>query len=427
MKKLFAIISSCWLIMILFWPTQGLAEDKKKTFSQAELEQMMAPIALYPDSLLSQILMASTYPDDVQKAVKWSKSHPDEKGDNAVKAVQKKNWAPSVMSLVAFPQVLEMMGEKPKWVVQVGDAFLAEPDKVMDTVQSLRHKAKKAGYLKNNKEQKITETSSGGQSVIIIEPANPAIVYVPVYNPVVVYGPWLWPAYAPYYYYPPGYRYGAAAFGFGVGVGVTYALWGNVNWAHSTVNINVHTYNNININHINSNHVYVNSIHTNNVNINNVNVNNIKRNNINTNNFNKNDINSNNFNKNDFNSNNFNKSLTSSQNRDAERQRAQQSLTNRGINPSTERQNLFGSGGESMRNQLSGSNRSQGLGGMENRGNWNRFTSQSGHNSLQNFNGDHALSGIRNSEGTFRSFDRGTFSNRSMGSGGGGGGFRGRR
>ena len=130
-----------------------------KPFSKEQLDQMTAQVALYPDPLLSQVLMASTYPADVAEAAKWSRAHPDDKGDEAVEKVQDQPWDPSVQSLVAFPQVIIMMGEKPDWVKDLGDAFLAQPDDVMDSVQRLRVAAQKAGNLKSNDEVIVkTET-----------------------------------------------------------------------------------------------------------------------------------------------------------------------------------------------------------------------------------------------------------------------------
>ena len=125
------------------------------TFTKEQLDQMLAPIALYPDSLLSQILMAATYPADVADAAKWSKANPDKKGDAAVKAVQDQPWDPSVQSLAAFPQVLDMMGAKPDWVQKLGDAFLASSKDVLDAVQRLRTKAQQAGNLKTTEQQKV--------------------------------------------------------------------------------------------------------------------------------------------------------------------------------------------------------------------------------------------------------------------------------
>jgi len=252
MRKLLAIFSNTLLAAMLCL-SQGAAQAEA-TFSEAELDQMMAPIALYPDALLSQILMATTYPADVAEAVKWSKNNPKQEGDATVDAVQDKSWDPSVMSLVAFPQVLSMMGEKPDWVQNVGDAFLAESETVMDAVQKLRKKAKDEGNLETTEQQKvIIEEPSSSETVIIIEPADPQVVYVPTYNPTVIYGTWWWPHYTPWYYYPPGYGFGSAVMrgiGFGIGIGITNSLWGGCHWGRGrgSVNINVNKYNNINVN-----------------------------------------------------------------------------------------------------------------------------------------------------------------------------------
>ena len=202
--------------------------------------------------------MASTYPVDVAEAAKWSRAHSEQKGDDAVKMVENEPWDPSVQSLVAFPQVIIMMGEKPDWVKDLGDAFLAQPEDVMDSVQRLRAQAQKAGNLKTNEQVKVsTETVTMEQTaapaqVIVIEPAKPEVVYVPSYNPTVVYGAWPYPAYPPYYVpYPPGYWFSSAVMtgiAWGVGIGVSNALWGGCNWGRGDVNINVNRYNNINSN-----------------------------------------------------------------------------------------------------------------------------------------------------------------------------------
>jgi len=122
--------------------TDQTEKTPKVTFSQEQLDQALAPVALYPDSLLAQLLMASTYPEQVAEAAKWSKENPKMKGDEAVKAVSDKPWDSSVASLVAFPQVLEMMSNKPDWVKTLGDMFLNDPDAVVSTIQKLRYKAK---------------------------------------------------------------------------------------------------------------------------------------------------------------------------------------------------------------------------------------------------------------------------------------------
>jgi hypothetical protein len=230
-------------------------------YGKEQIDQLTAQIALYPDSLLSQVLMASTYPTDVAEAARWSREHPDAKGDEAVKQVQDRDWDPSVASLVAFPQVIVTMGEKPDWVRDLGDAFLAQPEDVMDSVQRLRAQAQKAGNLKSNEQTTVrveaapaqtTVVQSAPQQVIVIEPAQPQVVYVPTYNPVTVYGSWMYPAYPPIYVPPPPGYWWSVAIGTGIAWGVSYAirdaLWGGCNWHRRDVNININRYNNININ-----------------------------------------------------------------------------------------------------------------------------------------------------------------------------------
>ena len=246
------------LALLLAAPPFASAQTGGTQFSKEKLDQLTAQIALYPDSLLSQVLMASTYPAEVAEAAKWSRAHSEQKGDDAVKMVENEPWDPSVQSLVAFPQVIIMMGEKPDWVQDLGDAFLAQPEDVMDSVQRLRAQAQKAGNLKTNEQIKVsTETVTVEQTaapaqVIVIQPAQPEVVYVPTYNPTVVYGAWPYPAYPPYYIpYPPGYWFSAAVMtgiAWGVGIGVRNALWGGCNWGRGDVNINVNRYNNINTN-----------------------------------------------------------------------------------------------------------------------------------------------------------------------------------
>ena len=241
--------------MAVMLPGVARAQDAA-AFTDAELDQMLAPIALYPDSLLSQVLMASTYPADVQDAVAWSKAHPDVKGDAAIQQVQDKAWEPAVQSLVAFPQVLAMMGGRPSDVQRLGDAFLADPARVMDRVQALRKQAQAAGNLKTTEQQKVSTTTENNKTVIIVEPAQPQTVYVPVYQPTVVYGAWAYPSYPPYYWPPPPYYYPPSSGAFVAGVfwgaaivGVSNSLWGGCNWGRGDVNINVNKYNNVNVNH----------------------------------------------------------------------------------------------------------------------------------------------------------------------------------
>jgi Protein of unknown function (DUF3300) len=238
------------LLALLLGAPQGLmaqSEGGDKPFKQEELDQLAAPIALYPDSLLAQILMASTYPLEVVQAGRWAKTNQSLKGDALAAALEKQDWDPSVKSLVNFPQVLDMMNEKLDWTQKMGDAFLAQQKDVMDTVQKLRLKAYGEGNLKSTEQQKVVVEEE--QKTIIIEPAKPEVVYVPTYNPTVVYGAWPYPSYPPYYYYPPGYVPGAALFSFGMGVAMGAAwgyAWGNCNWRGGDVNVNVNQNTNIN-------------------------------------------------------------------------------------------------------------------------------------------------------------------------------------
>ena len=174
----------------------------RAAFSQQQLDQMLAPIALYPDALLSQILMASTYPREVVEAASWSRRNPGLNGDRAVRAAEQAEWDPSVKSLVAFPQILDMMDEKLNWTEDLGDAFLDQETQIMDTVQYLRRKAYTTGSLSSSDQYRVDLEDSS----FVIRFANPEAVYLPYYNPTIVYGTWWWPAYQPVYWAPwPGY------------------------------------------------------------------------------------------------------------------------------------------------------------------------------------------------------------------------------
>lgn len=228
----------------------------KSTFSTAQIDQWVAPIALYPDPLLSQVLMASTYPANVVQAVQWSRDNPTQQGDAAIQAVANQPWDPSVKSLVAFPQLMTLMGENPEWVQNLGDAFLAQPQDVMDSVQRLRLLAQQTGSLKSTPQQTVTSTpkksvttaptstasatkssavsAAPASTVIKIEPADPQVVYVPSYNPSTVYGTWPNTAYPPVYLPPtPGEQFAGSfvkGFGYSLGVATTYALFSNIDW-----------------------------------------------------------------------------------------------------------------------------------------------------------------------------------------------------
>src|SRR5215510_6021793 len=164
-----------WLLILLIAvPPWVFAQEPgaPAVFNQGELERLLAPIALYPDELLSQILMASTYPLEVVQADRWTKQHQNLKGDALTAALEKEDWDPSVKSLVNFPQVLTMMSEKLDWTQKLGDAFLEDQKKVLDTIQSLRAKAQASGNLKTTKEQTVIVE----EKIIKIEPANPQVV-----------------------------------------------------------------------------------------------------------------------------------------------------------------------------------------------------------------------------------------------------------
>jgi hypothetical protein len=214
------------------------AQGEPAPYKAEEIEAMVAPIALYPDSLLSQVLMASTYPLEVTLAARWVKANPNLKGDAAIKAVQGESWDVSVKSLVAFPQILEPMGDKLDWTQKLGDAFLAQQKDVFDAVQRLRLRARQTGHLESGPQQTVTVETAGTagapQTIVRIEPANPEVVYVPVYDPAIVYGGWGYAGY-PYYYWPPygayypGYAVGSGI-AFGVGLVAAAAIFGNCNW-----------------------------------------------------------------------------------------------------------------------------------------------------------------------------------------------------
>jgi hypothetical protein len=186
------------LIFILALLFAGLSAAQAQSlpqprFSQAELDRLLAPVALYPDALLSQLLMAATYPEEVAEASSWSRANPGVSGDAAVQAVERFDWDPSVKSLVAFPQLLQRMEENPDWTRALGEAFLEQQPHVMETVQQLRRRAQAAGTLQSDAQLHV---ENQGQTTII-SPAAPQLVYVPYYDPLVVYGNWWWPAYPP--------------------------------------------------------------------------------------------------------------------------------------------------------------------------------------------------------------------------------------
>ncbi|OGA57677.1 MAG: hypothetical protein A3G81_04170 [Betaproteobacteria bacterium RIFCSPLOWO2_12_FULL_65_14] len=191
---------------------QAPVQAQARYYNQAELDALLAPIALYPDPLLSQVLMAATYPEDVRAAAAWSRANPHLTGEDAVHAAQDQPWDPSVKSLLAFPEVLARMDESPQWMTDLGQAFLAQEPHVMETVQGLRRRAQASGYLQNDQ----TSVRQEG-TYIAIYPVRPQFIYVPYYDPLVVYGGWWWPAYRPVYWRPwrPAPVFVSATFFFG--------------------------------------------------------------------------------------------------------------------------------------------------------------------------------------------------------------------
>ena len=233
-----------------------------------QLDSLVAPIALYPDPLLAQVLAASTYPLELVQLQQWLGKHPDLKDQALTDAVQKEDWDPSVQSMAVFPDVVKQLVDGIKWTTDLGNAFLAQQSDVMDAVQRMRKKAMDAGNLKTTEQQQVETKVVETKTIVVIQQADPQIVYVPSYNPVIVYGPPVYP-YPAIYYPPPSYYAAGVAIAFGVGfaVGAYYhGGWGyRCGWGygHSTVNINVNNnyikhYNNTNINRGNINNGNIN-------------------------------------------------------------------------------------------------------------------------------------------------------------------------
>jgi hypothetical protein len=243
-------------------PTGQPGDNDVQPFKPEELEAIVAPIALYPDPLVAQVLMAATYPLEVIQAARLMKSKPNLKDQALNDELKKYEWDDSVKSLCSFPQTLDILNEKIDWMQKLGDAFLDQRKDTMDAIQRMRAKAQAQGNLKTNEQQKViveqvesappppppagqppAPPQPAEQTVIKIEPANPQVIYVPAYNPTVVYGSYP-PAYPPYYPYPPAYPWGAAALSFGVGMAVGAAVWGGCNWGGGDVDIDVNKNNN---------------------------------------------------------------------------------------------------------------------------------------------------------------------------------------
>jgi hypothetical protein len=239
MKAFFRLFAIALLTLPAAAPASAQELEDEPVFSEAELDQMLAPIALYPDALLAQILMASTYPLEVVEAARWSRNNPGLEGEAAVAAVEHMDWDPSVKALVAFPQVLARMSEDLEWTKRLGDAVLVQEAQVMDQVQALRERAYAAGTLDS---MAHIEVHREGE-VIVVEPASPRVVYVPHYRPTVSYGGWWWPAYPPVYWAPPPVFHPAGpGYYWGSGVHVSLGFFfSTFDWHHRhMVTVDVH-------------------------------------------------------------------------------------------------------------------------------------------------------------------------------------------
>jgi hypothetical protein len=228
------------------------AQTADAGYTTAQLDQMLAPIALYPDTLLANILMASTFPVQIIEAERWlaKRSHAALSGDALVAALQPLPWDPSVKSLVPFPAILKQLNEQLDWTQSLGNAFANQQAAVMAEVQVLRQKCEASGKLTTTPQLRVRHEDAA----VIIEPANPAVVYVPVYNPVEVFGGWAYPAYPPFYFPPyPGFFVGSVGIGIGfsVGFGVVGPLWGwgYPVWGSGSVFIDSGRYSRISYNH----------------------------------------------------------------------------------------------------------------------------------------------------------------------------------
>jgi len=205
-----ALVSLGWGIFLpLFASSQNQpsspAPSGEQLLKPEELDALVAPIALYPDNLLSLVLMASSYPLEVVQADRWLKENKNLKGDEQKAAADKQGWDDSVKSLLATPDVLSMMSSKLDWTMKLGDAVLAQQPDVMDAIQRLRSKAEANNKLTTTKQQTVVKRQEQGRQIIAIEPTDPETIYVPYYDPSVVYGSWPYPAYPPYYFGYPGY------------------------------------------------------------------------------------------------------------------------------------------------------------------------------------------------------------------------------
>jgi len=216
----------CLLVVLLTWPPLASAKDGAGDFTGEELAQMLAPVALYPDGLLSQVLMAATYPLEVVAAERWVKNNPLLKGDNLDEALHEQDWDASVKALCHVPAVLVVMSERLEDTTRLGDAFLNQEDGVMNTIQDLRARAWREGNLKSDERQRV---AVGDDGAITIEPADSRTVYVPYYNTRYVYGPWWYPAWPPWYWGPDELILGPDVY-FWPEIYFSFGYWSRFDW-----------------------------------------------------------------------------------------------------------------------------------------------------------------------------------------------------
>ena len=221
------LVLSCSVMWAQNPAPQPLPQGNGQILPPEQLDNLVAPVALYPDPLLAQVLAASTYPLEVVEAQQWLQQNRNLRGMQLVDAARQQNWDPSVQALVAFPDVLELLNRDIRWTTDLGNANLAQPSDVIAAVQRMRQRAEQNGTLRGTPQQTVTTQTQNGQSAIAIEPANPQVIYVPVYNPQYIWGPPVWG------YYPPLW-YPAVGFGFGFGPGIYLAGffpgWGGWGW-----------------------------------------------------------------------------------------------------------------------------------------------------------------------------------------------------
>jgi len=197
------------------------------TMPPQQLDDLVAPIALYPDPLLGQILAASTYPLEIAEAEQWVRDHPKWKPKKLMDEAKKQTWDPSVQGLVAFPDVISRLSQNISWTTQLGNAFLAQQADVMQAVQRMRAQAQAKGTLHSTPQETVATQNQGGQTAITIQPANPEVWYVPDYNPVSIWGPPVWGLYPPWVY--PGVDVGFSFFP-GIDLGLYFGGWGGWGW-----------------------------------------------------------------------------------------------------------------------------------------------------------------------------------------------------